>query len=61
MDSALENLMDSYMEVPLDGGLSVYVASWASLTSRSRWMSLGLMLGASHGDTTAGRIITDGA
>jgi hypothetical protein len=60
MDSALEGLMDSYMEVPLEGGLSVFVASWASLSSRSRWMSLGLMLGAAEGDTTAGRLITDG-
>lgn len=60
MDSALENALDSYEEVPLDGGLAIYVASWASLATRHRWMSLGLMLGADAGDTTAGKIIGDG-
>ena len=60
MDSGLENLLDDYMEVPLDGGLSVYVASWVSLATRTRWMSIGLMLGAAKGDVTAGKLITDG-
>jgi hypothetical protein len=61
MDDAILNLMDAYEEVELPGGLTAYVASWASLTTRSRWMSIGLMLGAAEGDTTAGKLITDGS
>lgn len=60
-DGGLVDLLDSYEAVPLDGGLTAYVASWVSLATRARWMSIGLMLGAAPGDTTAGKLITDGS
>jgi hypothetical protein len=59
MDSALLSQLDDYQEVPLDGGLTVFVAHWASTASRARWMSIGLMIGAAAGDKTSGRIIGD--
>lgn len=61
MDSGLVNLLDDYQEVEIAGGLSVFAASWVSLATRNRWMSLGLMLGAAEGDTTAGELITNGS
>jgi hypothetical protein len=61
IDSALENVLDAYEEVPIDGGMSAYVYSWVSTATRSRWMSMGLMLGAQVGDATAGKLLGDGA
>lgn len=60
-DDAVKNALEQYMEVPLSNGVSVYFAMWVSLATRQRWASLGLMLGAGPGDTTAGKLIENGA
>jgi hypothetical protein len=61
IDASLVAQFDMYEEVELEGGLSAYVASWASTATRTRWMSIGLMIGAQVGDATAGRVIRDGS
>jgi hypothetical protein len=60
IDSTVQDGMEQYFEVPLANGISVYFAMWVDINSRTRWASLGLMLGSGPGDTTAGTLITAG-
>lgn len=60
MDSTVLDGMEEYFEVPLANDVSIWFAMWVDINSRTRWASLGLMLGAGAGDTTAGKLITNG-
>lgn len=61
MDDEIQDLLSFYEAVEIPGGLTAHLASWADLTGRTRYMQIGLMLGAAVGDATAGALITDGS
>lgn len=60
MDDEIQDLLSMYEPVELPGGLTAYLSSWVDLTTRTRYMQIGLMLGAAVGDNTAGSVITNG-
>jgi len=60
MDDEIQDLLSVYEAIELPGGLVAYASSWTSLSTRKRFMNISVMLGASVGDATAGKIITNG-